>query len=183
MSGTIECDETFIGGLEKNKHYNKKQNKGRGGVGKQVVMGILERAGEIRTKVVPDTTGPTLKTEVKANVTVGAEVFTDAHKGYRGLSAEYKHEWVDNAVKYVEGRIHCNGVENYWSLFERVLGGTYTHIDPRHLQAYLDEEDYRFNNRKTNDGARFAGAVSMVTGKRLTYQELTERGLDSMLSL
>jgi hypothetical protein len=149
-------------------------------------MGILERAADkdvsnIRTKVIPDTTQNTLHAEIKENVESGAELMTDAHAGYRGLSDEYKHGWVDHAVKYVEGRVHCNGVENYWSLFRRMLHGTYTHADPRHLQAYLDEQDYRFNNRATNDGSRFAIAVMAIPGKRLTYQELSERGLKMMV--
>jgi transposase-like protein len=182
IAGPVEADETFIGGKEKNKHADKKLRRGRGSVGKEVVMGILERGTEtesskMRAKVVPNTSGATLQTEIKENVEAGAPVYTDAHAGYRGLSEEYKHSWVDHAVKYVEGQTHTNGCENYWSLFKRMLHGTYTHMDPRHLQAYLDEMDYRFNNRDTNDGARFAAAVMAVPGKRLTYEELKDRGL------
>jgi transposase-like protein len=187
MTGSVEADETYIGGKAKNMHVDKRREKinGRGGSGKTIVMGILERAAEmnvsnIRTKVVPDTTSNTLHAEIKANVETGAELNTDAHKGYRGLSEEYKHGWVDHAVKYVEGKIHCNGVENYWSLFKRMLHGTYTHVDPRHLQAYLDEQDSRYNLRTLNDGGRFAVAVMAVAGKRLTYSELAERGLKMM---
>jgi len=182
MSGPVECDETFIGGLEKNKHHDKKQRKGRGGIGKQIVMGILERGAEggssrMRAKVVPNTHGETLKGEVKASVTPGASVFTDAHGGYRGLSADLEHQWVDHAVRYVEGQVHTNGCENFWSLFSRMLGGTYTHIDPRHLQSYVDEQVHRFNNRHTNDAGRFADVLGSVSGKRLTYRTLTGRGL------
>ncbi len=182
FDGTIECDETYVGGLEKNKHKSKRQNLGRGGVGKEIVMGILERGKEkgtskIRAKVIRDTTKATLQGEVKATVTQGAEVFTDAHMGYRGLDSDLEHAWVDHAVKYVEGRVHTNGCENFWSLFSRMLGGTYTHIDPRHLQAYVDEQAHRFNNRKDNDAGRFESVLVSVNGKRLTYRTLTERGL------
>jgi transposase-like protein len=182
IPGPVEADETFIGGKEKNKHGDKKLRRGRGSVGKEVVMGILERATEtdhstMRAKVVADTTKDTLHTEIRANVEPGAEVFTDAHKGYRGLSDDYRHAWVDHAVKYVEGAIHTNGCENFWSLFKRMLHGTYTHIDPRHLQSYIDEETSRFNNRKLEDGERFHETMRGMDHKRLMYKQLTERGL------
>jgi|SRR5579884_290411 len=182
MSGPIEVDETFIGGLEKNKHTSKKQNAGRGGVGKQIVMGILERGIEkgeskVRTKVVSDTGKDTLQSEIKAQVEPGAEVYTDAHKGYHGLDEDFKHAFVDHAIAYAEGRVHTNGIENFWSLFDRMLGGTYIHIDPRHLASYFDEESYRFNHQKTSDAGRFLTALMAITGKRLTWEELTERGL------
>jgi hypothetical protein len=106
---------------------------------------------------------------------------TDAHAGYRGLSADLEHAWVDHAVRYVEGLVHTNGCENFWSLFKRMLGGTYTHIDPRHLQAYVDELTYRFNNRMFTDATRFVGVLCAITGKRLTYDQLIERGLDTMM--
>lgn len=183
MRGPVECDEMYVGGLGKNKHANKKTNNGgRGIVGKEIVMGILERgkernASKIRAKVVKDTKKPTLHSEVKANVELGAAVYTDNHYGYWGLSPDLEHAWVDHAIRYVDGQIHTNGCENFWSLFSRMLHGTYTHVDPRHLQSYLDEQTARFNLRGGNDGSRFLKVVKSISGKRLTYQELTERGL------
>jgi transposase-like protein len=181
--GEIEVDETFIGGLEKNKHSDKKLKAGRGSVGKDIVMGILERAtngqpaSQIRTKVFPDTGRETLHAEIKASVAKGSTVYTDAHRGYRGMPDGWEHQWVDHAVSYVEGNVHTNGCENFWSLFDRMLHGTYTHIDPQHLQAYADEMCYRFNNRKGVDGERFAVVAASTPGKRLTFKQLTERGL------
>jgi transposase-like protein len=185
FDGVVECDEMYIGGLEKNKHKDKKQNAGRGGVGKEIVMGILKRSKEdgtsqVRAKVIPNTKKDTLHAEVKANVKKGAKVMTDAARGYQGLSEDLEHAWVDHAVKYVEGQVHTNGCENFWSLFARMLGGTYTHVDPRHLQAYLDEEVYRFNNRGGDDADRFTYVAASVAGRRLTWKELTERGLKNI---
>lgn len=99
-------------------------------------------------------------------------MFTDAHAAYRGLPEEYVHQYVDHAVQYVEGRVHTNGLENFWSLTKRMLKGTYVSVEPEHLKAYLDEETFRYNERKKNDGGRFLLALSGVTGKRLTYKEL-----------
>lgn len=187
FTGTVEADETFIGGLEKNKHSDKKRRNGRGGAGKEIVMGILQRgtsevASQIRAKVIPDTGKETLHGELRGNVVEGSAVYTDAHRGYNGLGEYLEHEWVDHAVRYVEGAVHTNGCENFWSLFDRMLHGTYTHIDPRHLQAYADEQVYRFNHRKTNDAGRFTTVAASVTGKRLTWNDLTERGLTSIQS-
>jgi hypothetical protein len=185
MLGPVEADETYIGGKAKNKHASK-NNHDRGVKGKEIVMGILQRGTEVehskvRAKVIPNTIKHTLQNEIKANVQPGAVLNTDAHAGYQGLSEEYKHAWVDHLVKYAEGSIHTNGAENFWSLFKRMLGGTYVHVDPRHLQAYVDEETYRFNNRKTDDAARFVSTLMQSYGKRLTWDNLTERGLSSML--
>lgn len=181
--GPVECDETWVGGLDKNRHKNKKRSGGKSGAhSHELVMGILERGTEgsvsrIRAKVLPDEKNSTLQAEVLANVEPGAQVFTDGHFAYKALSAEYKHAWVDHALTYVRGEVHTNGLENFWSLFQRMLGGTYTHVDPRHLQSYLDEEVYRFNERKMDDVGRFVAAVCSMPGKRLTWRELTERGL------
>jgi transposase-like protein len=180
LVGPVEVDETFVGGKDKNKHKDKKPRLGRGGIGKQIVMGVLERGGEVRTKVIPDTTRETLQSAVRAHVEPGATVYTDSHQGYRGLAPDLEHAWIDHAVAYAEGAVHTNGMENFWSLFDRMHDGTYTHIDPRHLQPYFDEEAFRFNNRRTNDGARFAIVAMEVVGKRIKYQELIERGLKFM---
>jgi transposase-like protein len=181
--GTSEADETFIGGLAKNMHASKRENtiKGRGRVGKAVVMGVLRRGtGAVPSKVtarhVPDTTATTLHAVVKATVEPGSELFTDAHRGYRGLSADYIHETVDHSIEYVRGKVHTNGLENFWSLFKRTLNGTYVSIEPYHLDAYVVEQTFRFNESKDDDGGRFRKVLGNATGKRITYKELAGHG-------
>ncbi len=135
---------------------------------------LLERhTGEARTKVIADTTKATLHAEVRANVAAGAGLYTDTHAGYQGLGADYVHETVTHLDEYVRGAVHTNHLENYWTLFKRCYHGTWTHLSDDHLHRYLVEQEYRFNNRKGNDGGRFIGAVRQVRGKRLTYKKLT----------
>lgn len=176
MSGTVESDETFIGGEAKNmhKHIRDKKIRGRGAVGKRVIHGILERGGEVRAKVVESTEAKVLQGEVRAAVERGSIVCTDAHRGYSGLEDNYIHEVVDHTIEYVRGEVHTNGLENFWSLFKRALKGTYTHCEPFHLQRYVDEEIFRYNDRKDNDAGRFARVMSRVPGRRITYRKLCE---------
>lgn len=173
LSGEVEADETYIGGKARNMHKGKRKAKGRGAVGKAVVMGLLQRHGEVRTFVVDNAKGKTLKPKVRQHVEKGAELFTDALASYIGLSPEYVHQVIDHAECYAKGKVHTNGLENYWSLLKRCIKGTYVSIEPFHLFRYLDEEAYRFNNRKTNDAGRFKRVVGAVTGRRLTYRRLT----------
>jgi transposase-like protein len=114
--------------------------------------------------------GKTLKPEVRVNVEPGATVYTDALKSYLGLSDAYDHKTIDHAIEFVNGSIHTNNVENFWSLLKRTLKGTYVSVDPAHLDRYLDEQAFRFNERDKNDGGRFRKVVSSVAGKRLTYE-------------
>lgn len=175
LSGEVECDETYIGGKAENMHKARRQRivRGRGAVGKTIVMGILERKGEVRTQVVPDTSKDTLLPIIANNVEQGATVNTDANPSYEELRAAYVHGVVDHAVEYVNGTIHTNGIENYWSLFKRCIKGTHIHIEPEHIFRYLDEESFRFNRRTLTDSERFTLAASGVFGKRLTYDQLT----------
>ena len=175
LSGEVEADETYIGGKARFMHKSKREAmiKGRGSVGKVAVMGLLERSGEVRAKVINEANQETLHGEVKANVAEGSELFTDGWSGYSGLEAEYIHQVIDHAEKYVDGNIHTNGIENFWTLLKRGIKGTYVSVEPFHLFRYLDEQTFRFNTRRGDDAHRFSLAVSKVVGKRLTYAELT----------
>jgi transposase-like protein len=175
LSGQIEADETFIGGKARNMHKSVKASKvsGTGGKDKTAVMGILERGGKVRTKVIDNTKRKTLHAEIREHVLAGSALFTDALKSYEGLD-EFQHEVIDHAVEYVRGEVHTNGLENFWSLLKRTLGGTYVSVEPFHLFRYLDEQAFRFNHRNGfNDGERFDIAVRQIVGKRLTWDQLT----------
>jgi transposase-like protein len=174
FSGQIEADETYIGGKARNMHKSKRARviTGTGGKDKTAVMGILERGGKVRTKVVENTKKKTLQSEIREHVLAGSALFTDALKSYEGLD-EFQHEVVDHAVEYVRGEVHTNSLENFWSLVKRGLNGTYISVEPFHLFRYLDEQAFRYNNRKMNDGDRFDIVVRQIVGKRLTWDQLT----------
>ncbi len=175
--GEVEVDETFIGGKARNMHKAKKVGKGyrhRGIINKTVVMGMLERGGKVTTRVIKERSVDTLQDAVRSTVEDGASVYTDEWKAYWGLNDQYVHQIINHAEKYVDGRVHTNGLENFWSLLKRGLGGTYVSVEPFHLFRYLDEQMFRFNNRKDlNDGDRFSLAISQIVGKRLTFAQLT----------
>ena len=179
MSGHVEVDETYIGGKARNMHKWKREQRiqGRGGVGKVAVMGLLSRHGEVRTMVVNDTDQKTLQDNVKEHVRKRAHVFTDGWPSYEGLDEQYVHNVINHAEKYVDGQIHTNGIENFWSLLKRCINGTYVSVEPFHLFRYLDEQSFRFNGRHGNDGERFQKAMEQISGKRLTYSELTGKTL------
>jgi transposase-like protein len=176
MSGEVEADETFIGGLARFMHKDRRAEKvkGTGGAGKAVVMGLLDRhSKKVRLVHVPNVQGETLKTHVRRYVQGGAYLFTDAFSGYHGLDSEYVHNVIDHAESYVNGNIHTNGIENFWSLLKRGLKGTYVSVEPFHLFRYLDEQAFRYNERKNDDGGRFVEAMASIVGRRLTYKQLT----------
>jgi transposase-like protein len=184
MSGHVEVDETYIGGKARFMHKGKRKRviTGTGGMGKVAVMGLLSRHGKdghstMRVGVVPDNRKSTLQPKVLANVRRGSKVYTDELLSYDGLSANYVHNVIDHAERYVDGQIHTNGCENFWSLLKRALKGTYVSVEPFHLFRYLDEQAFRFNTRKLTDAARFAITASNVFGKRLTFDALTGSGL------
>src|ERR1700694_318456 len=175
LSGQIEADETFIGGKARNMHASKRAAKitGTGGKDKTAVMGILERGGKVVTKVVPNRKKKVLQSELREHVLAGSAIFTDALKSYEGLD-EFQHEVIDHAVENVRGEVHTNGLENFWSLLKRGLNGTYVSVEPFHLFRYLDEQAYRYNNRKgMNDADRFVDVMRNTSGKRLTWKQLT----------
>jgi transposase-like protein len=136
-------------------------------------MGILERGGKVRAMVVDNRRKKTLQAEVREHVEAGSAIFTDELLSYDGLRADYQHAVINHAVEYVNGNVHTNGMENFWSLLKRGLHGTYISVEPFHLFRYIDEQAFRYNNRKEmDDFDRFRLVMSRVVGKRLTYQEL-----------
>jgi transposase-like protein len=175
--GPVEADETFVGGKVKNMHADKRirYNKRGGAFGKTIVMGFLDReARTARAKVIPNVKRGTLQAEVLANVDKKAKLYTDNAPAYDGLRARFVHEVVDHVQTYVRGQVHTNGIENFWSLLKRTLSGTYVAVEPFHLDRYLDEQMFRFNNRtEKNDSDRFEMALAQVAGKRLTFAEVT----------
>lgn len=186
MSGTVEADETYIGGLARNMHRDRrgKKIKGTGGSGKTIVMGMLERGARnrhstVRATVIPTTERHVLQGEVLEHVERGSHLFTDAHKSYIGMGSAYAHQVIDHAVAYAKGKVHTNSIENFWSLLKRGIKGTYVSVEPFHLFRYLDEQSFRFNTRKENDANRFASAMSSIAGRRLTYQQLIGQNMNS----
>jgi transposase-like protein len=178
LSGHVEADETFIGGKARNMHVAQRRRRitGTGTKDKTAVMGILERGGKVRTSVLPNRKRHAIQSEVRKHVEAGSALYTDALLSYDGLEGEYAHKVVDHAVQYVDGQIHTNGLENFWSLLKRGISGIYVSVEPFHLFWYLDEQAYRFNNRKDmNDFDRFKLAASQIVGKRLTWNEVTGR--------
>ena len=177
----VEVDETFIGGKARNMHRNSAQRRRidtRGVGGKTPVFGILERDGQVRAGVIPTRRRNVLHGAIDQHVAPGSAVYTDNLMSYLGLPSDFNHQVVDHAARYVDGKVHTNGLENFWSLLKRGLKGTYISVEPFHLFRYVDEQAFRYNNRATqdnpmNDGDRFDLAVSQIVGKRLTYAEVT----------
>jgi transposase-like protein len=176
----VEVDETFIGGLSRNMHKQVRERKikGTGGRDKTLVVGFMERGGKVRTSVPGNRRKQTMHKEIRQNVSAGSILFTDELPSYNDLAGEYAHKVINHAVAYVDGNVHTNNMENYWSLLKRGVKGTYVSVEPFHLFRYLDEQAFRYNNRATesnpmNDADRFDLAASQIIGKRLTYAEVT----------
>lgn len=184
MGGIVEADETYIGGKARTMHKAKRERlnvkRGRSIAGKVAVMGLLERHGKdghsvIRTRVLDSLRKPRIQGHVRENVESGSMLCTDAYESYKGLGwkGEYEHKVIDHAEAYVDGMVHTNGMENFWSLLKRAIKGTYVSIEPFHLFRYLDEQCFRFNQRKLDDGGRFILALFGIVNRRLTYKGLT----------
>ncbi|THJ23730.1 MAG: IS1595 family transposase [Nitrospira sp. CG24D] len=174
LTGEVEADETYIGGKARNMHKDKQQKalKAEGYFRKAVVMGMLERDGEVRTKVLNVASAKVLAREIRANVEPGSTLYTDQLASYTRVGQEYAHHVINHAQEYVRGNVHTNGIENFWSLLKRGIKGTYVSVEPFHLFRYLDEQSFRFNTRKSNDQGRFISALSSIQGKRVEYKDL-----------
>ena len=191
--GPVEIDEAFVGGEPKNWHKERREKRRKevrslrvrtyqnAFTHKTAVLGMIDRESrQIRAKVVPNVRKETLQNEILSQVKPGSKVFTDQAVTYTHLQKEYIHETVNHALEYVRGEVHTNSMENFWSLMKRNLRGTYVAIEPFHLDRYLDEQVFRFNNRLgMKDFDRFFDVAARIVGKRLTYAALTgkEAGL------
>jgi hypothetical protein len=172
----VEIDETYISGKPKNMHAQRRMALGDKDH-KTIVMGMLTRdTREVRAFVVPDAKRATLQAQILKNVGRSSHIYTDQHMGYEGIHRinDYVHKTVNHMQEYVHGKVHTQGIENFWSLLKRSLAGTYVAVEPFHLDRYVDEQVFRYNNRRNKkDGDRFTKVLSQVSGKRLTYADLT----------
>lgn len=180
----VEADETYIGGLTRNTHANKRVNVKRGRClgGRTAVMALLQRHGQkgksqVRASVLDNLTQPHVQAHVRRRVQPGATLHTDSFSSYQGLDREYVHNVIDHAECYVTGNVHTNGCENFRSLPEPAINGRYVSIEPFHLFRYLDEQCFRFNPGDGNDASRFSLAPKGIMGRRLTYVALTRKRL------
>jgi transposase-like protein len=194
LKGQVEADESFIGGRARNMHRDKREKmkslstggkrNARGSVGKTAVMGLLERNApdnsRVRCRVVHGVRRHDLEGQVREHVEKGAEVITDQFRSYDKLHDEYVHQVINHAECYAKGHVHTNGLENFWSLLKRGIKGTYVSVEPFHLFRYLDEQAFRFNERKDNDKGRFLKAIASFAGKRLMYSKLIGQGGDGL---
>ena len=174
LMGEVEVDETYIGGKGRNMHVDKriKLQRNEGFFRKAVVVGMLERKGEVRTAMLARASGKLLEAAIKEHVVPGSALYSDEFRSYQHVGKEYAHQVINHAEKYVEGNVHTNNIECYWSLLKRGIKGTYVSVEPFHLFRYLDEQSFRFNTRKDNDQGRFMLALSQISGKRIEYKAL-----------
>jgi transposase-like protein len=189
LSGEVEVDETYIGGKARNMHRDRRAKvlgQHSGPFGKLVVQGLLERhGGRVHARVVGQGKHKPLLDGIVENVETGSTVYTDETPAYDHLGIQdYAHKVIKHAEKYVDGQVHTNTIENFWSCLKRGLNGTYVSVEPFHLFRYLDEQMFRFNNRKgMDDYDRFELAASKIFGKRLTWEHLTGKKQDPQTNL
>jgi transposase-like protein len=168
----VEVDETYVGGKVHNMHTSRQPQTTK----KAIVMGMLDRkTREVRAKVIPHARREVLQAEILKNVGFNSHVYTDGHLGYQGIDEfkNFTHKTVNHMNEYVNGKVHTQGIENFWSCLKRGLNGTYVAVEPFHLEAYVDEQVFRFNNRYKSDFQRCQMVVKQIVGKRLTYAEVT----------
>ncbi len=176
LTGTVEVDETYLGGKEENKHASRKLKAGRGAVGKQAVLGMREREGKTKAMPIAETDKSTLHRAILQHVDKGTMLYTDEHSGYKGIDRwDYTHQGVKHSAKeYVNGMAHTNGIESVWALLKRGFNGTYHNWSQKHCYRYVDEFSFRLNegNCKFDTILRIHNVCRNAVGKRLTYQRL-----------
>jgi transposase-like protein len=190
FGGEVEVDETYIGGLARNMHRDRREKKihGRtGGAGKTAVFGLLERNKDGKTKVIgrviPDAWKDEVRSIIRETVEPGSAIYSDEHGAYHSLGSEgFQHAFVRHAETYVDCAVHTNGIENFWSLLKRGIKGTYVSVEPFHMFRYVDEQAFRFNERFGDDGERFKTVISQIVNKRVTYKQLTGKAEGSTTS-
>jgi transposase-like protein len=174
---TVEFDETYIGGKDKNKHFNKRQH--RGGMDKEIAFALVERGGKVRSHHVPSVSAKTLRPILVKQLHADTSLMSD--DGGARLGREFtKHQSVNHSIgEYVRGDVHTNTIEGYFSILKRGITGVYYHVSPQHLKRYLAEFDFRYNERSAlgvNDEARADRLISGIVGKRLTYRDSSQPG-------
>jgi hypothetical protein len=177
LTGTVEADETFVGGSAQNMHRKARERRGLGRQAKKHhtgVIGMMSRKGRVRARVINTRTRDELIPIIREHIADGTELYTDNHAAYDFLDEWYNHEWINHSIcEYVRGNAHTNSIENFWSIFKRCIKGTYISVDAVHLQRYVEEQVFRYNERHGNDSERFEKITSQLAGKRLTYADLT----------
>ena len=175
LSGEVESDETYIGPNAKNMHWDKRKDlQVMSGYPdhKTAVMGMVQRGGKIKATVLKRRNLATMSKILAENIEQGSTVITDEAKQYVHLRENYIHEVINHSREYVKGNIHTNNIENFWSLLKRTIKGTYVSVSPAHLQKYVEEQVFRYNERKGTDQQRFVSMIDLISGKRLTYSQL-----------
>jgi len=174
LSGEVEVDETYVGGAAHKMNKKQRRNRpvGQYGINKAVVMGLLERKGRVIALAVANPRRKILDAKVHEHVEPGSAVYTDALASYDKLYSHYAHEQINHAICYAKENVHTNGLENFWSLLKRTIRGTYVSVEPFHLFRYLDEQAFRFNERRNTDAGRFLIGIVGVIGRRLKYAKL-----------
>lgn len=174
LSGTVEVDETYVGGSESNKHAHKRKVKAGSG-GKTMVLGAVQRQGDVRLKVIPKTDAKNIDKVLEEFVEKKSTMVTDEHRAYNKVHENYTHEKINHGAKeYVRGSVHTNTIEGYWSILKRQIDGIHHSVSPHHLQRYCNESAYRYNRRALTQDEKFADVVSNCDG-RLKYADLITR--------